>query len=134
MLNNKIGIGLCIVAQEIQDGRFYAAERKIEFGHVAHRKPVGQRVTAFGVFVDERPAGVRQAQQLGRLIEGFAHGVVLRLADNDHVERPVHAHNLGMPPTDGQAQKRERRARGFDKMGQYVGLHVVDLNERDVQS
>ncbi len=65
-----------------------------------HRPPAASKRTALPVraaILDLRSAGIGQAQQLRRLVEGFADGVVERGAEPHIVADAEHRDDLGVP-------------------------------------
>ena len=80
-------------------------------GHVASG-PVQQRARQVkaalapmrGLGLDRGAAGLRQGQQLGDLVEGFAGGIVDRAAQTREILRAVDAQELAMPARDQQHQ------------------------------
>ena len=57
-----------------------------------------------------RPAGIRQAEQLRRLVERLAGGVVAGLAEDLVVAEPAHVDEHGVAAGDQQREVRKRRA------------------------
>ena len=70
-----------------------------------------RRVTAFGQFGQQRPAGIGQAQQFGRFVEGFASGVIDGVAEKCLLTDTIDLHQLGVPAGDQQRDERERGRR-----------------------
>ena len=96
------------------------------------------RVAELGEAVDDRAAGIAQAQHLGALVEGFAHGVVDGLPQDFVLQGAVHLDDLRVAAGDQQAQVREGRlvhglVRLPDEIRQDMALQVVHHHHRDVQ-
>ena len=64
------------------------------------RQLVGARVAKFGQARNRRAARIAQAEQLGRLVEGFAGGVVQRFAQQRVLAHAVDPHQLRVAARD----------------------------------
>lgn len=96
-------------------------------------------VSLLGIFVDDGSTGIRQSEDLGRLVEGLARGVVDGAAEALHVEIVVDLQQQSMATGDGQAEEREGGHRFLclrllQKIGQHMGLQMVHLHQGDVQA
>src|SRR5690606_27401805 len=94
ILFNEVRIGGEVVAQKVKKCGLDSAERKIKSRHYRNRKLESFGVSFPGVFVYQRTSGIRQAEQFGRLVESFAHGIILRFTDNRHIGIILHQYNL----------------------------------------
>ena len=137
MAFDEVGVLGHGVAQHVEKRGLQSGERVVVPLYPGVCEVEGLGVALPGQPVDYRAARVGKPHDLGALVEGFARGVVDRRADDLHVERGVHAHDLRMPAADEQAQEREvgvgqRTVREVDEVGEDVPLEVVDLDHRDV--
>src|SRR5690606_17686541 len=126
-------VGLYPVPKEIKESSLDSAERKVKPRHTRRRKRERVRIPLSSVLIDERSSGIRKSHDLSRLVECFACSIILCLADDLHVEWRLDAHKLSMSSTDREAQKRKPGMRFADEVRQHVRLHMVDLNQGDVQ-
>ncbi len=90
-----------------------------------------------GQAVDHRAAGVGESHHLGALVERLARRVVDRRAEDAHVARRIHAHDLGVAAAHQQAQEREAgvghgAVRQVDEVREDVAPQVIDLDQGDV--
>ena len=88
----------------------------------------------FGQRRQLRAARIRQAHQLGGLVEGLAGGVVEGLAEQPVAADRLHRDQLGVAA--GDQQRHERRlavAVVLHQRRQQVAFHVVDADRRHVQ-
>ena len=81
-----------------QDGGFQAGKTHLQIVRMQHGpgKGKGFGMAAFGQFGQFRAARVRQAEQFGGFIEGFAGGVVHAFAEQFVVADAAHGHELGV--------------------------------------
>ena len=81
-----------------QYSRFQAAETEIQIARVQHRtwKLNRLRSPAHGELCECRTTGVRQTEQFGCFIEGFAGGIVKRLAEQEVLPDASNVHQLTM--------------------------------------
>ena len=91
-----------------------------------------------GEAVDDRAAGIAQAQHLGALVEGFAHRVVDRLTQDFVLERAVDLDDLRIAAGNQQAQVGEsglvnRLVRLPDEIRQDMALQMVHHHHGDIQ-
>ena len=80
-----------------------------------------------------RTAGIRQAHQLGRLVEGLAGRVVDGFAEQLVTTDPVHAHQLRMAARHQQRDKRKLGRVGAEKWRQQVAFQVMHAHCRLAQ-
>ena len=97
-----------------------------------------ERIPVFGQRVDDRTAGITQAQHFGALVERLPHRIVDGLAENLVMQRIVHADNLGIAAGDQQAEIREGRLPRLDallpdKFRQNVPLEVIHVDNGDIK-
>jgi hypothetical protein len=131
-----VGQGLCAFFGLREDGCLEACKTKIEGGSVLERarKRETPGLSTRSPLRNLRPSWVAQAQNLGRLIEGLAGGVVNGLAQQGIVSQRPHGHDLGVTARDQQGQKWEAglahvcREQGRDQ----VPLEVMDPHDRSV--
>ena len=95
-------------------------------------------VAELGEAVNHRAAGIAQAQHFGALVEGFAHRVVDRLAQDFVLERAVDLDNLRVAAGNQQAQVGEGGlVHGFvrlpDEIRQDMALQMVHHHHGDIQ-
>ena len=95
-------------------------------------------VALFRVLVNHRPAGIGQAEYLGRFVEGLTRGIVDGATQTLHIEMVVDLQQQGMAARNRQAEKGKLRVRMLlsglvEEVGQHVRLQVVHLHQRDVQ-
>ena len=77
-------------------------------------------------------AGVAQAKGLCHLVEGLAHRVVDRSAEQDVVAPGAHVDEHGVPAGDDARHEGWLEVRGLEEVGHEVTLEVVHGNERQV--
>ena len=140
-LRRRREIGACLLAGRIEarrvrsHGRLQASERKVE--RVSLREGPGQRVrlgiAELGESRQCRSAGVAEAEQLGRLVERLAGGVVDGVAEErvaadigDVEELRVTAGNQQRDKGKGRRVRRKERR-------QHVSFQVMDADGRPAE-
>ena len=123
-----------LVPDEIEQGGLYAAETVVQAGDVGLGEGESRRVALGGETVDHGAARIAQAEHLGALVEGFAHGVVDGLAEDGEGKRRIDPHYLGVASRHQQAQIREGRfvdglAFLTDEIGEDMALEMVDHHD-----
>ena len=88
------------------------------------------RIALAAQLVQQRAAGIRQAQHARRLVKGLARRVVHRLAQQRIDAVIVHAHDVRMAAGGHQADKRRLQVPVRDVVRADVALDVVDRDER----
>jgi hypothetical protein len=108
-----------MLAHGAQHGRLQPLNEKFQVSSSRARGKLNAcGIAALGGLLDRRPARVRQAEQAGHLVEGFAGGVVQRAAQAPVAEVVAHQHQLGVPARNEQRQQREaRRGRRVLRVG-----------------
>ena len=93
-------------------GRLQAGEREVERRAVQQRPRQRERlgIAEVGQPRQRRAAGIAEAEQLGRLVEGLAGGVVDGLAEQRVAADVVDAHQLRVAARDEQRDERKRAA------------------------
>ncbi len=125
------------VAQQVEERGLEARERVVvalDAGPCEAERP---GVALGGQAVDHRAAGVGESHHLGALVERLARRVVDRRAEDAHVARRIHAHDLGVAAAHPQAQEREAgvghgAVRQVDEVREDVAPQVIDLDQGDV--
>ncbi len=117
----------CIEGKGLQ-----AAEAEIEPWPIGHRprKHETPRHAVLGQPGDFRPAGIRQAHQLGGLVEGLAGSIIHRLTEQLVATDAIDAHQLGMPAGNQQCDERKRRRLLLEHRCQQMPFHMMHTNRR----
>ena len=87
-------------------------------------------ITRLGKLRDDGATGIAQAQRLGHLVEGLAHGVVERLAEHLVVTPRLDVNKHGMTTRDEREDKRRLEVGLRQQVGKQVPLQMVDAHER----
>ncbi len=121
----------------LQDGSLHPAEGEVELvprtRREATRKRDRARIAALRQAIDVRASGVRQAEQLGHLVESFSRGVVERVPERAVAARPAHLVQRGVPTRDDQPQPGQGRRGVVEADGEQVALEVVHAGERQAR-
>ena len=109
-----------------------AGKAKVEPGTIGHRTREGKtsRHALLRHFRQHRAAGIVEPQQLGGFVEGFAGGVVDRLAQQRILADAGYANQLGMAARHQQRHKRELRWVFLQHRRQQMPFHMVYRNRR----
>ena len=106
----------------------------------ASRRPVIGRgsekrcgIAARRLLLDQRPAGIAEAEQFRRLVECLADRVVDRAAEPQVVADAAHAEDLGMA-AGGEEQAIGKRRRVGEPRGERMRLQMIDRDQRLVVS
>ena len=90
--------------EEVQDRSFQTAEAKVEWIlGLRFGKAKSERVPQGGILVNEGPSRIGQANEFGRLVEGFTNGIIDCLSEDFKAARRTHPKDLGMATADGEA-------------------------------
>jgi len=84
-------------------------------------------VSLLSRFTDRRAARVGETDDFGNFIEGFAHGVVLGLAEKFIVTVVLEERELAMAPADNQGEHWELRLWFAQEIGVHVTFDVVNI-------
>ena len=104
-------------------------QREMRLGASEHRpRQLDRGPAARGVPLNLRPAGIAQAQQLGRLVEGLAERIVERRAEPLVGSNVLDDERLGMSARDEQQEIGEAEAVG-ETGGQRMRLQMIDRDE-----
>jgi hypothetical protein len=108
------------------------AEAKIQasIGHLGPRKRETLRIPLGGQPIDNRAAGVAQAEEFCDLVQGLSCGIVPGLGEQSEVQRPLELEKRCVPPTDQERQDRIGDIPVLDERRIYVGLQVVGRDQR----
>jgi hypothetical protein len=111
-------------------GGLEAGEGEIRRPPPEHRPGEGEALGVAGLrhALDLGSAGIAEPQELGRLVEGLADGVVDGAAEANVVAHPAHRHELGMPAGGEQQQVGEIEPVG-QPGGERVRLQMVDREQ-----
>ena len=82
-------------------------------------------------FVEDRTAGIGEAEELGDLVIGLAGRVVAGTADELVFEVGAHVVEVRVPSADDERERRQGRLWMFKDHGVYMALQVVHGDERD---
>ena len=85
-----------------------------------------------GGALDRRPAGIRQPEHGGHLVEGLAGRVVDGSAQELEIQRPAATVQAAVAAADDQAHAGKDVALGRQPAGIDVGLEVIDGHQRDL--
>src|SRR5690606_34082334 len=85
------------------------------------------------VLIDQWSSRIREPHEFRSLVERLTGSIILSLADDFHVEVRVYADKLRVASAHRQAQEWEPGMWFADEVRQHVRLHMVNLNQRDVQ-
>ncbi len=127
-----------MIPDKIEEGGFQSAKTVIEAGDVGDGKLEAPRVALFRIAVDDGAARVRQSEDFGGLVEGFARRIVDGAANALHIEVVVHLKQQRVPTRHCETQERKiRYGLGFifflQKIRQNMRLQVINLYQGDVQ-
>ncbi len=81
-------------------------------------------------FAELRPTRIRQAEQLGRLVEGLARGIVPGFAERGVAADPLHFDELGVAARHQQRHVRERRRLRLQQRREQMPFEVMDADRR----
>lgn len=134
----KIGILFQIIPDKIEKRCFQAAETVIKAGQVRDGKLKAVRVALFRIAINDGTARIRQTENLSRLVESLAGGVVDGASKSLHIKIIIHLQQQRMTARNSQAEEWERRYGlgivGFlQKIRQHVCLQVIHLYQGDIQ-
>ena len=91
------------------------------------------RVAEFGEARNGGAAGVAEAEELGRLVEGLAGSVVQCLAEQRVLADGIHAHQLRVAARDEQRQERKLGPIRFQQGREQMPLQVMHAHQRFAQ-
>ena len=114
------------------DRRLQPAEAEIEARPVEHgaRELEYARAAVLGQGRQRGPARIAEAEQLRRLVEGLARGVVLGLPQDPVAPDALHLDQEGMAARHLQRHEREVRRARLEGGRQQVALQVVNADDR----
>ena len=125
-----------LAAHERQRRGLEAAEAHVEVAARKHRPR--QRYGAVPSRLREarqrRSAGIRQAEQLGRLVEGLARGVVLRVTQQPVLPYARDFEQLAVTAGHQQRDERELGLRIGEQRREQMALHVMHADARACQA
>ena len=100
-----------------------------------HRARQGKdaRAPRLGQPRKQGPARVRQAEQLGALVEGLAGGIVQGFAEQFVLADAGDLHQLRMPAGDEQRDERKGRRVGREQRRKQMPLEVMDRDRRPLE-
>ena len=138
VLLQEVRIFRHLVPDEIEQRSLHAAETVIQSFNVRLRELEARRISLLCKPVDNRTAGITQAQHLGTFVERLPHRVVDGLSEDLEMQGVVHPHDLGVAAADQQAEVREgglpdRLAFLPDECGQQMSLKMVYHDQRDLK-
>ena len=96
-----------LVPDKVQERSLDPAETVVQARNVGFGEVETVGIAQFGEPVDDRAAGIAQAQHLGALVEGLPHRVVDGLAQDFVFQGARHLNDLGVTAGNEQAQVRE---------------------------
>jgi hypothetical protein len=119
----------------VAHGGFQAGEREVERLPVEQGsgQRVGVRVAEFGEPRQRRASGIAEAEQLGRLVERLAGGVIDGVAEQSVAADVGHLEQLRVAARDEQRDEGERRRISGEKRRQEMTFQVMDTYGRSVQ-
>src|SRR5205085_9028237 len=122
-------------ACEEQHGGLQAREAEIEIAASEHRsgKRIPTWLTALCEGGERRSAGVTEPEQLGRLVERFARGIVLRLTQEPVLTYAIDSHQLRVAARDEQRDERKLRPTRGEERREQVPLQMMDADDRDAE-
>ena len=114
--------------------RFQAAETEIQPVQMVHHvgKTERVRVARNGQTVDDRAAGIGQAEHLGHFVEGLAGRVVLRGAEHFIFAAAPDEHDFGVTAGNDHAQKGKLQIFVIDHVSVDVPFQMIDAENGNV--
>ena len=137
LLERRAQIGDVLIGQrrdlfrfEPQRG-FQPRQRKIGVAASAHRprQRKARGIAARGFLFDQRTAGIAEAEQFRRLVEGLADGVVERAAEAEIIADAAHAENLRMA-AGGEEQAIGKRRPVGEPRRERMRFQMIDGDQR----
>ena len=118
-----------------QDGGFQAGKTHLQIVRMQHGpgKGKGFGMAAFGQFGQFRAARVRQAEQFGGFIEGFARRVIHAFAQQHIIAYAAHGHKLSVAARYQQGDEGEGGFVGRQQRRKQMAFKVVDGDDWFVQ-
>ena len=95
-----------------------------------HRQTVGFRVAGLGGVGDAGTTGIGQTQRPGHLVEGFAGGVVHRVAEDVVMGIVLHLHDVAVSAGRHKAEEGRLQLRVGQVEGRDVAPQMVDRHQR----
>lgn len=128
--------------ERVEDSRLQSGKREIEIVGIEHRageffrqsENIGRgmfRTERIRTLGDSWAARVGEAEELGNFIEGFAGGIILRLAEHLILEVILHQHQLRMSAGNDECEQGKSQFRIFTKqVGIDMAFEMLDADER----
>ena len=109
-----------------------SGETELESWPIEHRprKRIPPRPSGCGQLRQLRPARIRQAQQLGALVESLARGIVAGLPEHPVVADAAHLDQHRVAAGYQQRDMRERRCRRFQHRRQQMAFEMMHADRR----
>ena len=127
------GAACIVLALDVgDDGGLEAGEAEGIVARVHHRtwEVNGTGVALCRKAADDRAARISQAQGLGNLVEGLAHGVVDRLAEHLIVSPGLHVHKHRVAAGDKGGHERRLQVGRLEEVCKEMAFEVVHGNDR----